>query len=89
MQLCVDGLRRTRATASLGGLGRRDRVRELKGAISVNPARTAALKGRNVLLVDDVLTSGATSDACITALRKGGVQSVRVACFSRVLHEIA
>ena len=87
--LLVDGLRRIRATPSLGGLGRLERQKALKGAIIVNPRRAAAIAGANVLLVDDVMTSGATTDACIGALRAAGAVQVRIACFSRVLHEVA
>lgn len=79
----LDALERRKATASLGGLGRLARERELRGAIRV--ARGGKLGGRDVLLVDDVLTSGATSDACVTALRRAGVGKVVVACFARVL----
>ncbi|MEO0033287.1 MAG: hypothetical protein RIS94_3045 [Pseudomonadota bacterium] len=85
--LLVDGLVRVRQTPSLGRLSRRQRARTLDGAIAPNPARLARLKGANVLLVDDVLTTGATSGACLKALRKAGVAHVRIACFARVLDE--
>ena len=39
------------------------------------------------MLVDDVMTSGATTDACMVALRKAKVAEVKIACFSRVLDE--
>ncbi|WP_338244966.1 ComF family protein [Aurantiacibacter hainanensis] len=84
LTLVVDALVRTKRTPSLGGLGREERARVLDGAIAANPARRAQLAGAKVLLVDDVLTSGATSNACIGALRKAGAGEVRVACFSRV-----
>jgi predicted amidophosphoribosyltransferase len=45
------------------------------------------LRGRAVVLVDDVLTSGATSEACVSALLRCGAASVTVACFARVLEE--
>lgn len=83
--LLVDGLKRTKATPMLGGLGRSERRAALAGAIAPNPARAARLKGADVLLVDDVLTSGATTDACLAALKQAGVRKVRIACFARVL----
>ena len=85
--LLVDALERRKRTPSLGGLGAKARRRALAGAIAVNDAAKPKLSGRHVLLVDDVLTSGATSAACVRALRKGGAKSVRIACFARVLDE--
>ncbi|QIQ86132.1 ComF family protein [Erythrobacter sp.] len=84
-ELLVDGLVRRKATRSLGGLGREAREAMLAGAIAVNPARAKRIAGREVILVDDVLTSGATSDACVAALLDGGAREVRVACFARVV----
>lgn len=82
--LAVDALLRPKRTPSLGGLGRTERARVLHDAIACNPARLSLLRGANVLLVDDVLTSGATSNACIHALSLAGVRRVHLACFSRV-----
>lgn len=84
LSFLVDGLVRPKRTSSLGGLGKAERAKVLKGAISANPARRDRLKDAQVLLVDDVLTSGATSNACIAALKQAGVRKVHVACFSRV-----
>ncbi|MCB2048153.1 MAG: ComF family protein [Novosphingobium sp.] len=86
-QLCVDALERRKATPMLGGLGARERDRMLAGAIAVRPDRSALLAGKNVLLVDDVLTSGATSNACIAALKRAGADRVVIGCFARVLDE--
>lgn len=85
--LLVDALLRTKPTPSLGGLGRSARAKALSGSIAVNPARKAALVGASVILVDDVMTSGATSDACVRVLRRTGAARVRIACFARVLDE--
>ena len=85
--LAVDALVRTRATPSLGGLGRSDRAKALRGSIAVNRVWKTRLAGAQVLLVDDVMTSGATSDACLRALRRAGATQVRIACFARVLNE--
>lgn len=73
-QVVVDALLRRKATPVLGGLGARARRRALAGAIAVNPRRVDQLRGADLLLVDDVLTSGATSDACIEALKRAGAQ---------------
>lgn len=85
--LMVDGLLRRKATPMLGGLGRKARARVLSGAICINPKRIAALRGCKVVLVDDVLTSGATSHACVSALKRAGAEKVVIACFARVLDE--
>jgi len=85
--LLVDGLVRPRATPALGGLGKVERAKTLKGAITAHSRHREALKGANVLLVDDVLTSGATSNACVSVLKQAGAQKVVIACFSRVLDE--
>lgn len=87
LPLVVDGLRRTRRTRPLGGMGKKERKQMVSGAIGVNPARGAAIKGRNVILVDDVLTSGATSEACVSALKRAGAKQVRICCFARVMDE--
>lgn len=82
--LLVDALHRRRATPSLGGLGRQQRAMALNGAIVATPRHAARLNGRSVVLVDDVLTSGATTRACAAALRQAGVRQVIVATFARV-----
>jgi ComF family protein len=85
--LLVDGLIRRMATPMLGGLGRKARERALSGAIGVNPGRQDVILGAKVMLVDDVLTSGATSAACVSVLCRAGASEVRIACFARVLDE--
>ena len=85
--LLVDGLVRRKRTPVLGGLGKAARARALSGAIAVRPRCRPALKGASVVLVDDVMTSGATSDACVGALKRAGADKVVVACFARVLDE--
>ncbi len=84
-RLLVDGLVRRKQTPSLGGLGREAREKALSGAITVRSSREALIKGKAVTLVDDVLTSGATSDACTAALLDAGASSVKIACFARVV----
>ncbi|MYL97871.1 ComF family protein [Novosphingobium sp. FGD1] len=86
-RLCVDALVRRKATPSLGGLGKLARRRALTGVIAIAAARAPQVGGKKVLLVDDVLTSGATSNACVSALRRAGAEKVVIACFARVLDE--
>lgn len=86
-KLLVDGLVRTKHSAPLGGLGRKARARALSGAIAVNRSRKDLITGRQIILVDDVLTSGATSNACVSVLKRAGADKVVIACFARVLDE--
>lgn len=85
--LALDLLERRKPTPSLGGLGRKARSRALSGAIGVSRKRAGMLRGARIVLVDDVLTSGATSEACVSALKRAGAERVVVACFARVLDE--
>lgn len=86
-RLVVDGLVRHKQTPMLGRLGAKARRRALSGAIAAHPRRLETLKGARVVLVDDVLTSGATTNACVSALKRAGAQKVMIACFARVLDE--
>lgn len=86
-ELLVDGLIRRKKTPPLGGLGRKARARTLSGAIGLNPRRAAQIKGARIVLVDDVLTSGATTNACVSVLKRAGAAEVVVACFARVMDE--
>lgn len=86
-RLSVDALVRRKPTPTLGGLGAKARRRALSGAIAAHPGRVVMLKGADVVLVDDVLTSGATSNACVSALKRAGARKVVINCFARVLDE--
>ncbi|WP_395333354.1 ComF family protein [Novosphingobium sp. BL-8H] len=86
-RLAVDLLERRKATPSLGGLGRKARQRALSGAITIPTRHRQRVQGARIVLVDDVLTSGATSEACVSALKRGGAEQVVIACFARVLDE--
>ena len=87
LEIVVAGLVRRKPTPSLGGLGKRARSKALSGAIAANPTAIEKIRGRDIILVDDVLTSGATSEACVKALRKAGARKVVICCFARVLDE--
>ena len=85
--MVADLLLRQRATTPQEGMGRAARVANQAAAFAVNPRRAAALTGRSVLLVDDVLTTGATLSACADCLRQGGAARVDVLTLARVAFE--
>jgi ComF family protein len=78
-----DLLRRTRSTPKLKGMSPGERKRTVKGAFALRPG--ADVKGRDIILVDDVMTTGATADACARALRQGGARQVELIAFARVI----
>jgi ComF family protein len=80
-----EALKRVRATAQQVGLSKPERAENVQGAFRVPPAGKAEVRGRHVVLIDDVLTSGATVDACARALLRGGAKSVDVLVFARVV----
>jgi ComF family protein len=79
-----DALKRTRVTVSLGDLTAEERARVVDGAFAVQPERTGSVAGRKIVLVDDVLTSGATCAACTRALLAAGASAVDVLVAARV-----
>ena len=79
-----DALVRRRATATQGGRSGSGRKRNVAGAFEVPPARAAQVAGRTILLIDDVLTTGATAEACARALKAAGALRVDVAVVARV-----
>jgi ComF family protein len=83
-KMAPDALVRTKPTPPLGGLGLENRRAVMDGAIAVRPGRAAMLAGRTVLLIDDVMTSGSTADACARALLGAGAVCVNVLTAARV-----
>lgn len=82
-EVAPDLLRRTRATPRLKGLDPTQRRDTVRRAFAVRPG--TSLRGRDIVLVDDVVTTGATAEACARALRKAGAKSVSLIAFARVL----
>lgn len=81
--LLPGALARTRETTSQIGLTRNQRRENLRGAFKV--ARPEAIRGRDLLLVDDVLTTGATVSECARVLHRAGASKVWVATVARTL----
>lgn len=84
--MCPDLLLRQRQTTSQEGRTREGRFLNLTGAITAHPRRAARIVGRHILLVDDVMTSGATLAAAAEACFAAGADDVGVVVMARVLH---
>ena len=81
-------LKRVKATPQQVGLSKAERAANVQGAFRVDPAGKAEIARRHVLLVDDVLTSGATVDTCSRALLRAGARQVDVLVFARVVDSV-
>jgi ComF family protein len=79
------GLKRVRATPQQVGRSKTERADNVQGAFRVPAEHKADIAGRRVVLIDDVLTSGATVDACSRALLRAGAAHIDVLVFARVV----
>lgn len=77
-----NALRRKRATATQAGLANAGRRLNVAGAFVVKG--NAQLAGKKILLIDDVMTTGATASACAVALKRGGARSISLLTLARV-----
>ncbi len=85
----ADALRRVRATPSQGEMPSASaRKRNMQGAFRVPDAARARLQGRSLLLIDDVLTTGATVNACVRVLKRAGAAKVHVLALARVVRPL-
>ena len=80
---CPYALQRLKRTRPLGGMGHDGRFLYLLGVIKVNPYRRRRMIGRSVLLVDDVMTTGATLSVATAACYAGGADHVPVLTLAR------
>ena len=80
-----EALKRVRATPQQVGLSKTERADNVQGAFKVPPEHKAQVAGRRLVLIDDVLTSGATADTCARALLRAGAAHVDVLVFARVV----
>lgn len=85
---CPDLLTRTRATRPQDGKTVDQRFAEMEGAFAVPERHLARVRGAEVLLVDDVMTSGATLDRCARALLEAGATNIRVIALARVVRDV-
>jgi ComF family protein len=82
--ITAGALMRVKATVQQVGLSRAERGDNIQGAFKVPDAGKPAVAGRRLVLVDDVLTSGATVEGCARALLRAGAANVDVLVFARV-----
>lgn len=87
LELCPDLLIRRRATAVQEGMSLEERFANLSGSIAPHPRQGACAKGRHVLLVDDVMTSGASLGAAAEACLAAGAKEVTVLVLARVVKD--
>lgn len=79
-------LLRARRTPSQGAMNFRQRQRNVKGAFAIKGERAPLVKDKGIILVDDVLTTGATAEACAKILLEAGARHVDVLTAARVVH---
>jgi predicted amidophosphoribosyltransferase len=82
--MVTDALKRVKATVQQVGLSRSERAANVQGAFRVPEQGKAAVVGRRLVVLDDVLTSGATVEGCARALLRAGARNVDVLVFARV-----
>jgi len=84
--VAVMALQRTRRTAAQVGLGHEARRANVAQAFSLKPAARKSVRGKNIVLIDDVITTGATANACAEALLEAGASRVDVLAIALAAH---
>jgi len=85
----ADILFRHKATISQGLQTASGRFRNVQGAFSVPDGRRARVEGKNIVLIDDVFTTGATLEACARTLRRAGAETINAVTLARVVKNMA
>jgi ComF family protein len=83
-----DVLARVRATPPQVGLARDERAKNVHGAFSIDKSARGQVKGKRIILIDDVLTTGATANACARVLRRAGASRIDVLTLARVVDPV-
>jgi len=81
-------LKRSKATPTQGGRSARGRKRNVAGAFQIRSAAKTTIKGKRFVLVDDVMTTGATLEACARTLLRAGAEKVNAVTLSRVVRPV-
>ncbi|MCK5285511.1 MAG: ComF family protein [Alphaproteobacteria bacterium] len=82
----ADMLMRIRATVPQGHMNSKERFKNVKSAFAVNDRYASEIKGKTIVIIDDVYTTGATVRECTKALLKAGVASVHILVLARVVY---
>lgn len=83
-----DVLLRVRATPPQVGLARDERAKNVHRAFAIEKSARPKVKGKRIVLIDDVLTTGATANACARILRRAGASRVDVLTLARVVDQV-
>jgi ComF family protein len=83
--VAIDLIERRKATPALRGMGPKARAKTVRGAFALRVG--AQVKGRHIVLVDDVYTTGATLDSCARLLKRAGAARVSALCWARVVRD--
>lgn len=87
--VALTALKRTRRTRPQVGLTQNEREKNVSGAFALSAKGRRLVRGKNVLLIDDVITTGATVNACAAVLKAGGAARVDVLAIALVAHGMA
>lgn len=85
LEVELDLLRRVKGGPPMRGMGRRERALAVRGAFALSQRGAALVQGREIVLVDDVFTTGATARACAKLLKRSGAARVDIICWARVV----
>jgi len=85
LQFIPNLLFRTKHTATQVKLKRFERLKNLRGVFALNKKYSLLIKGKNILLVDDVITTGATLENCASILKNAGANKVTIATIAKTI----